>query len=90
MLRLELVGPVALCHEPDRFGLATDDLCHDTDWEVPQLLASAVLARGVEAMIVPSATRLGNNLVVFPTRLRPGSQIVEVSHLDPRLYVDRS
>ena len=88
-LRLHLVGPVVLCDEPARMGLALDDLCHDTDWEAPQRLAAAALGRGVEAMVVPSATRLGNNLVVFPTRLRAGSTIVEMGHVDPRLYVER-
>jgi hypothetical protein len=41
-------------------------------------------------MIVPSATQLGRNLVIFPPLLRPDSRITELSFVDPRLYVDRA
>ncbi len=86
-LRLELVGPVALCDEPTRLDLDLEDLCHDTIWDIPQRLAAAALRQGVEAMVVPSATRLGSNLVLFPTQRRAGSVIVATGYVDPRLYV---
>jgi RES domain-containing protein len=77
------------CTDATTLGISLEDLCHDTDFSAGQHLAAAALAQEIEAMIVPSATRLGNNLVVFPTQLRPTSRIVEVSHIDPRLYVER-
>lgn len=89
-MRVDLVGSVVLCDDPARLGLGLDDLCHDTDWAAPQRLAAAAVVRGVEAMVVPSATRLGDNLVVFPLLLQPGSTILETGSVDPRLYVDRS
>jgi RES domain-containing protein len=89
MLQVALAGSVLGCDDPALLGLRLDDLCHDTDWDVPQRLAAAAIAHGAEALIVPSATRLGNNLIVFPTRRHPGSRIIEISHVDPRLYVDR-
>ncbi len=39
--------------------------------------------------LVPSATRLGDNLVLFPRQLRPDSRVSVVSSRDPQLYVSR-
>ena len=77
------------CRDPTLLGLTPLDLWHDTDWTIPQSLAAMAIARGVEAILVPSATRLGDNLVVFPDYLQPGSQLQPLDHVDPPLYVPR-
>jgi RES domain-containing protein len=74
-------------HEP--LGLSTGDLVHDTDYEATQALGAAANCRGFEGLLVPSATRLGDNLIVFPQNLRADSRIAVVSSRDPRLYVRR-
>lgn len=66
-------------------NLALEHLCDDSDWEVPQLLAAAARARGAESMLVSSATGLGDNLILFPDRRRPGSTIEVAGFVDPRL-----
>jgi hypothetical protein len=60
---------------------------HDTDYETTQALGAAANSRGLEGLLVPSATRLGDNLIVFPHNLRSESRIDVVSSRDPRLYV---
>ncbi len=40
-------------------------------------------------MLVPSATLLGDNLIVFDRNLDELSRITVVESVDPRLYVDR-
>jgi hypothetical protein len=87
-LRLEL-EVVLDCRDVTALGLAPADLWHDTDYRIPQHLAAAALTRDVEGMLVPSATRLGDNLIVFPDHLRAGSQIVVEGFVDPHLYVPR-
>lgn len=70
-------------------GLDPDDLVHDYEFEITQELASAAIAREAEGILVPSATRLGDNLIVFPDRLRRASQFVVIDTRDPRLYIPR-
>ena len=60
---------------------------HDTDYEATQALGAAANSRGFEGLLVPSATRLGNNLIVFSQNLLADSRIAVVSSRDPRLYV---
>jgi hypothetical protein len=43
----------------------------------------------LEGLIAPSATRLGDDLILFPENLRAGSRVEIVSGRDPRLYVGR-
>ncbi len=71
-------------------GLPRDALLHDSDYRVTQAVAAAAVARGAEGLLVPSATLLGDNLVVFPANLRRESRLAVVSARDPRLYVPRS
>lgn len=85
-LDLELVLD---CRDPSKLGLAFEDLSDDVDYRVPQALAAAAIAQGAEAILVPSATRLGENIIVFPAQLRLTSRIVIVDGRDPRLYVVR-
>jgi RES domain-containing protein len=92
------------CTDMEQLGVSSEELCDNTYYDTGQRLAESVRHRliavdpgadvlssmPVEAMIVPSATRLGNNLVVFPDRLHAESVIRVVSHVDPQLYVNRS
>jgi RES domain-containing protein len=84
------VEEVVDCREPAPLGLRFDDLVHDTDYEATQAIGAAAFADGLEGLLVPSATRLGDNLILLPDNLRAGSRIEVVSSRDPRLYVQRS
>lgn len=70
-----------------RWTGSVSDLCHETDYRIPQELAAASIARGAEAVLVPSATRLGDNLILFPSNIKPTSRIDVVNSRDPMLYV---
>ena len=77
------------CREAKALGLDPGDLVHDYEFEVAQELAAAAIARDAEGILVPSATSLGDNLIVFPARLRSASRLVVIDSRDPRLYVPR-
>ncbi len=77
------------CRDAAALGLDPDDLVHDYEFEITQELAAAAIARDAEGILVPSATRLGDNLIVFPDCLRAESQMVVIDSRDPRLYVPR-
>ncbi len=83
------VGEVLDCRSPKALGLSLEHLAHDTDYEATQAIGAATLERGLEGLIVPSATRLGDNLILFPENLRSSSRTEVVSSRDPRLYVER-
>jgi RES domain-containing protein len=74
------------CTDLTALRLELEDLCHDSDCEIPQELAEVAVHARYEGMIVPSASRLGTNLIVFPEQLRPDSAIEVRGHIDPRLY----
>ena len=78
------------CRDPALLGLSLDDLVHDTDYEATQSIGAAAFARRAEGILTISATRLGDNLVLFPIHLGTSSRITVVSSRDPRLYVQRS
>jgi len=94
-LRVEL-QIVIDCSDPTRLGLSLDDLCQDPDdldsdrchtaeWENPRQLAEAAFHRGAEGILVPSASRRGINLIVFPVNLHPTSIIEATGELyEPR------
>jgi RES domain-containing protein len=84
-----LLSAVLDCRDLGTLGLPADDLWHDLDYEIPQSLAAAAIRAHAEAILVPSATRLGDNLVLFPTVLRPRSRLEVRGSRDPMLYVDR-
>lgn len=71
------------CTDVPAIGVRPDDLLHDTNFPASALLAEAVIAKGAEGMIVPSATRLGNNLIIFPNQMRAGSTLTVVGERDP-------
>jgi RES domain-containing protein len=75
---------------PGSIGLPADSLLDDLEYSLTQTIARAVIDRGAEGIIVPSATRLGNNLVIFPDNLKPESRLEIIGSRDPVLYVDRT
>ena len=67
----------------EALGLSKPDLL-DVDWEednrrnresLPQALGRAALRCKYEALLVPSATGRGRNIVLFPRALRAGSRV---------------
>jgi hypothetical protein len=78
------------CRTTTLLGLESTELWHDTNCDVPRLVAEAAIARGVEGILVPSATRMGNNLIVFTDYLRSDASLRIVSERDPALYVPRT
>jgi RES domain-containing protein len=81
---------VADCRDPEVLGLSIADIVDDVDFSTTHRLGEAAYRSGSEGMLVPSATALGDNLVVFTTNLHPGSRIHVLSTREPRLYVQRS
>jgi hypothetical protein len=84
------------CRDSMTVGLTVDSLCQPFDlrtmderraieraYAIPRRLAWMARVRGAEALLVPSATRLGHNLIVFTDRLRPGSRLEYTGHRDP-------
>ncbi len=70
---------------PQGFGVDADLLLHDYDYSLSHAVAAAAFGQGVEAILVPSATALGDNLVVYPSLLQPGSRLTVVASRTPRL-----
>jgi RES domain-containing protein len=87
-LQVELTA-VLDCRDATAFGLAADDLIRDYDFEATQELAAAAITHDAEGILVPSATGLGDNLIVFPAQLHSASKLAVVDSRDPRLYVGR-
>ncbi len=83
------VGEALDCCSPKALGLSLEHLVHDAHYEAAQAIGAAALERGLEGLIVPSATCLVDNLILFSENLRPSSRLEIVSSRDPRLYVER-
>jgi len=77
------------CRDTATLGVSQEKITNDFEFTVTQMLASAAIRQGAEAILVPSATDLGDNLVVFPDQLDASSNLTVVSSRDPRLYVQR-
>lgn len=77
------------CRSASAFGIEESDLTDDYELSVTRAIAAAAIARGAEAILVPSATGLGDNLVVFPDQLRASSTMTIAGSRDPRLFVPR-
>jgi RES domain-containing protein len=73
------------CRDLAALGLVEADLFDNTDFETPRALAAAAIERNVEGIFVPSASRLGDNLIIFPHLVRARSVVVEVRTIDPVL-----
>jgi hypothetical protein len=78
------------CRDIAAIGIPPDALFHDTDYAVGQILGASAVARGSEGLLVPSATRLPDDvLIIFPDNMRPTSSIAVVETVDPVLYIAR-
>lgn len=77
------------CRDAAALGLSRADLIQNREFAITQEIAGEAIARGMEGILVPSATGLGDNLVVFPARLRSASRLTVLGGRDPRLYVPR-
>ena len=74
---------------PDAASLGDAALTSD-DYSLPQAIGAAALARGIEGLLVPSATEVGEpghnyNVVILTDNLRPGSDIIFVDSRQPNL-----
>jgi len=87
-LMVEL-GAVADCRDLEALGIDSVRLFADFDYSVGHALARVVRAAGGEGMLVPSASLLGDNLVIFPDLLRTGTSMGVVRSVDPNLTKDR-
>lgn len=73
---------------PEEVGICSEALMDDHDYSFPQSVSTALRDRGAEALLVPSATLLGANLVVFPDRILERSDLEVVASRGTRLYVE--
>lgn len=85
-LSLDLDDVIDL-REPELLNVGLDDLCSDTDHELTRSLGRAAFDSGAEAILIPSATRLGDNIVVFPDNILTESRIQVIDFRHPRLYI---
>lgn len=83
------LAAVADCRDASRLGVHADIVLNDRDYTVTQQLGAAVVTARLEGMLVPSATNLGDNLIIFPEVLRESSELRVVTSRDPRLFVYR-
>jgi RES domain-containing protein len=77
------------CRDAVALSLDTGALLQDYNFGTSQALAAAAIAFCAEALLVTSATGLGDNLVVFAGLLRASSSLTVVRARNPRLYVRR-
>lgn len=73
---------------PEEIGICRAALMDDYDYSFSQSVSAVLRSRGAEALLVPSATLLGENLVVFPDRLLEGSSLQVLANRPTRLYVE--
>lgn len=83
------LATVADCRDLSALGVDPVALFDDWDYSAGQALANVMRRVGAEGMLVPSASRVGDNLVVFPDLLRPASTLNVVRTVDPKLIKDR-
>lgn len=80
---------VADCRDAALLDIPAAIMVHDRDYSVTQQLGAAAVAAGLEGLLVPSATALGDNLIVLTAQMREGSGLTVVSSRDPRLFVSQ-
>lgn len=68
--------------DPDTLGVSLEQLLAPRNYALGQEVAEAAIRRGCEALLVPSATQLGDNLIVFPQSLLEGSRIELIHYRD--------
>lgn len=61
-----------------------------TTYAKTQELALAALERGIEGLLVPAASLVGDNLIILVDNLMPHSVVEPIHFIDPKLYVSRS
>lgn len=66
------------CRDLAALGIIADDLLDDRNYTLGHQLAGAALALGAEAIVVPSATRVGDNLIILTQNLRSTAHIAIV------------
>lgn len=76
---------VADCRCAETLQAPLAALMDDFDYELTQRIGKAAFERGFEGLLVPSATALGDNLILFPLNIRPPSRMEIISSRDPRL-----
>jgi len=74
--------------DPSMIGLTQGDLIGQ-DYTLTQEIALAALERGAEALLVPAASLIGNNLVILVDNLLPTSRVQVIGSVDPRLLIDQ-
>ena len=87
-LRIRLQAALDV-REPATAGFADDALTGD-DYSLTQAIGAAAYARGIEGLLVPSATGVGEpgrdyNVVILPDNLRPESEVTFVDSRRPQL-----
>lgn len=63
------------CRDIDALGLTLETLLDDLAYDAGHALGLAAVRRGAEGILVLSATRAGDNLILFPDNLQPTSRI---------------
>lgn len=88
-LYLELANVVD-CRSASSLGIQEDDLLGDSDaaYSIGQAIGGSAALLGYEAILVPSATRLGHNIIVFPMNVRHSSLVTVIESIDPALFVE--
>lgn len=87
-LRVRLATALDI-RDPAVAGLAAAALTSD-DYSLTQAVGAATFARGIEGLLVPSATGVGEpgrdyNVVILTDNLRPESEVTFVDSRHPRL-----
>lgn len=64
------------CRDVTALGLTYEALLDDTAYDAGHKLGLTAVQRGAEGILVPSATRAGDNLILFPDNFLSTSRIV--------------
>jgi hypothetical protein len=72
---------------PDTLGIPTEQILDDHDLTFSRQLGFAAYSASLEGLFVPSATRLGTNLIIFPDNLSSTSEIQVIDSIVPRLRI---
>ncbi len=76
------------CSDPATVGLTRAHLFQPRDYRYTHKLALAAIKRGAEAILVPSATGVCDNLIYFPEYADERSSLTILRHTDPPYHLD--